>query len=704
MHYSDPAFFALRRKAEKLLPKVALALLGTSAALALLTPSAHSQTVTRPITVTGKAETDSITVPDAGEARRRIENTAGGVDIVPADEVRDGRANTVKDVLDFVPGVFAQPKYGQEDSRLSIRGSGLSRSFHLRGTRILRDGVPITDADGAGDTMEIDPLAVDYTEIYKGANALQYGASLLGGAVNFVSPTGRSQPGFLLRQELGSFDSLRSQFGAGGAQGNFDYYVTPTYSHSSGYRDHTDQDYTRLNGNVGYRFGDGAETRFYLSAANINQKIPNSVTKSQALASPSWTSPQSFSGNTKRNIEAIRAASKTTFLTDSGEATVGFFAASKTLFHPLSSPGFSTVVDNEEVNGGGFARWTGDTQVAGHRNEMTLGLNYFTGNNHAKSFTNVGGARGSLTADADQTSDTLEVYGENAFYVVPDVALIAGLQGTMARRELDDNFLSNGNQSFERGYNSVNPKFGTRWDFAPHMQAFVNYSWSSEPPPFSELGTTATTTALEQQESRTLELGSRGRHGDLAWDAAIYRAWLHNELQTIQPATGQAVQQNVDNTIHQGIELGGDWVFARNLAATDDSTTLRLAYTYSDFFFDGHPTYGNNDIPGAPRHYLRAELRYAHASGWYAGPNVEWVPQGYYVDNANTLKTDPYLLLGAKAGYDFGNGLKLFLDGRNLLDKTFISNASTTTSATASSALFNPGDGRAVFVGAEYRW
>ena len=36
MHYSDPAFFALRRKAEKLLPKVALALLGTSAALALL--------------------------------------------------------------------------------------------------------------------------------------------------------------------------------------------------------------------------------------------------------------------------------------------------------------------------------------------------------------------------------------------------------------------------------------------------------------------------------------------------------------------------------------------------------------------------------------------------------------------------------------------------------------------------------------------
>ncbi|MFN3399347.1 MAG: hypothetical protein ACK4Z4_03320, partial [Ferrovibrio sp.] len=97
-------------------------------------------------------------------------------------------------------------------------------------------------------------------------------------------------------------------------------------------------------------------------------------------------------------------------------------------------------------------------------------------------------------------------------------------------------------------------------------------------------------------------------------------------------------------------------------------------------------------------------LRYSHASGWYAGPNVEWVPQGYYVDNANTLKTAAYALLGAKAGYDFGGGLKMFIDGRNLLDKAYISNTSVAATATATSALFNPGDGRAVYAGIEYRW
>jgi iron complex outermembrane receptor protein len=704
MNRNPATYFVTRSAAERLLPRLALALLGATAAIALLAPDVRSQTVTQPITVTAKPEDEAITVPTAEEAKRRIEKTAGGVDIVTSAEIRDGHANTVRDVLDYVPGVFAQSKYGQEDSRLSIRGSGLSRNNHLRGTRILRDGIPITDADGGGDTMEIDPLAVDYTEIYKGANAMQYGASLLGGAVNFVSPTGRSQPGYMVRQEFGSFESMRSQFGVGMALGQYDYYVTPTYSHSEGFRDHSDQDYKRLNGNLGYRFGDGAETRFFLSAADINQKIPSSLTRAQALANPKQAAAANFQGNTKRNIDSLRGANKTSFLTDSGEVTVGAFAARKDLFHPLFG-GFNRVIDNYELNGGGFARWTDEQQIAGHRNETTLGINYFGGRMEAKQFNNVGGSRGALLSDSDQISRTTEIYGENAFYVVPTVALIAGLQGTFAYREYKDEFRGDGNQSFKRNYDSINPKIGARWDYAPQQQLFTNFSWSNEPPPFSELGTTGVQNNLRAQESKTLEIGTRGKAGDFAWDAAIYRAWLQNELQ-FQTVGNTTSVFNADETIHQGIELGGEWIALRDVVSKDDKTSIRVAYTYSDFHFDGDRVYRNNDVPGAPRHFLRSELRYSHASGWYGGPNVEWVPQGYFVDNNNTaaLKTEPYALLGAKAGYDFGNGLKLFVDGRNLLEKTYISNVGVAATATATSTLYNPGDGRAVYVGAEYRW
>ena len=57
-----------------------------------------------------------------------------------------------------MPGVFAQPKWG-DDTRLSIRGSSLSRNFHLRGVQLYMDGIPINTADGYGDFQEIDPTA-----------------------------------------------------------------------------------------------------------------------------------------------------------------------------------------------------------------------------------------------------------------------------------------------------------------------------------------------------------------------------------------------------------------------------------------------------------------------------------------------------------------------------------------------------------------
>ena len=100
---------------------------------------------------------------------------------------RSTPALTIKDVLDYTPGVFAQPKWG-EDTRLSIRGSGLSRNFHLRGVQLYMDGIPISTADGYGDFQEIDPSAYRLIEVYKGANALRFGANALGGAINFVTP------------------------------------------------------------------------------------------------------------------------------------------------------------------------------------------------------------------------------------------------------------------------------------------------------------------------------------------------------------------------------------------------------------------------------------------------------------------------------------------------------------------------------------
>lgn len=176
---------------------------------------------TAPVTVTADPP-GTLTVPSPEERRRDLQKTPAAIAVVPAEEFRDTRAQTVKDLLDFTHGVFSQHKFG-EDSRLSIRGSGLSRNFHLRGLRLLQDGVPINLADGSGDFAELDPLSTRYVEVYKGGSALQYGATSLGGAINFVRPTGRESPALAFgRAEVGGFGFRRVQLGTAGSIGNWD--------------------------------------------------------------------------------------------------------------------------------------------------------------------------------------------------------------------------------------------------------------------------------------------------------------------------------------------------------------------------------------------------------------------------------------------------------------------------------------------------
>ena len=98
-------------------------------------------------------------------------------------------------------------------------------------------------------------------------------------------------------------------------------------------------------------------------------------------------------------------------------------------------------------------------------------------------------------------------------------------------------------------------------------------------------------------------------------------------------------------------------------------------------------------------------MRWEHVSGWYAGPVLEY-QSGWPVDYAGTLAADASLLLGARAGYQTTRGFSGFIEGRNLADETYAATTGIANPAApaATQALFNPGDGRAVYAGAEWRY
>lgn len=655
----------------------------------------------------------SLTVPSLERTREELLAIPGGVNVITAEEYLTGRASTLKDVLDYTPGVFIQPRFGAEESRLSIRGSGLQRTFHGRGLKLMQDGVPLNLADGGFDMQAIEPLSVRHVEVYRGANALRFGSTTLGGAINYVSPTGHDADPLQLRYEAGSFGYHRGQISSGMALGNSDYHVSLTHFQQEGFRQHADQLNWRVFSNFGQKLRENVETRFYYTYVLTDSELPGSLTKAQLEADPTQTPAANVALNQKRDFELHRIANKTTFLNGDRSVELNSFWSHKDLFHPLANFPGGGVIDQNSNDFGVEARYRNTAALWGRENELTLGLAPTFGVVEAQNFVNVGGQRGAQTADARQQSLNLDLYGENVHALNDRLSLVTGLQFSYAVRDFEQQFGA-GTPSFDVDYWAFNPKIGLLYELQPGVQLFGNVSRSFEPPSHSELGAVGgVITEREAQTATTLELGTRGGHGRFSWDLAWYHSWLEDELvSTAVPGfPGLTSTLNASSTTHQGFELGTAFRVLEGIVkdgdanAKGDALVFRQTYLWSQFRFADDGAFGDNQQGGFPEHYYRAELNYVHPSGFYAGPNVEWTPVKYPIDHANTFFADPYALLGFKLGYRAAKGFSAFVEVRNLTDKRYVATTGVlNTAGGADAAQFLPGDGRAVYTGIEWRW
>ncbi|MFL6809412.1 MAG: TonB-dependent receptor domain-containing protein, partial [Bradyrhizobium canariense] len=547
----------------------------------------------------------ALTVPTAQQALAEINQTPGGVALVSAEAYRNSTpSNTIKDVLDYVPGVYAQPKWG-DDTRLSIRGSGLSRNFHLRGVQLYMDGIPINTADGYGDFQEIDPSAYKYVEVFKGGNALQFGANSLGGAINFVTPTGRDSLPNGVSFDVGGFGYKRLQANAGGVNGRWNGFVTASTQAADGFRDHSFGSSNRLSGNVGYQFSPDVETRFYLNANEVRQRIPGTVTKTSALTDPEAAAPANVAMDQQRNIDTVRLANKTTVRFDDTKVEFGAYGVDRHLMHPIFQ-----WLDYRYKDYGGFAKITDDRTIGGFRNRLVAGVQVLNGSIDNQQFANIGGQKGALLSSSIDRSENTSAYVEDSFYVLPNLAVIGGTQFLYATRNRQDRFLSDGDQSGATRFALWSPKGGLLWQIDPAWQAFANVSRSAEVPSFGEsaigLGIpTIPFTSIRPQIATTYEIGTRMKRSDYAWELTAYRANIRDELQCLYSAFGNCNVTNADRTIHQGIEAGAGAAIVRDIfvnGPAPDKIWLNVAYSINDFRFDKDPIFGNNRLPGAPTH------------------------------------------------------------------------------------------------------
>jgi iron complex outermembrane receptor protein len=643
----------------------------------------------------------SSTQPTAEAAKERLNTIPGGANIVETKSFTEGRVSTLSDALGYATGVFIQPRFGAEEARLSIRGSGIQRTFHGRGLRLLQDGIPVNLSDGSFDFQAIEPLATQYIEVIRGANAMGYGAANLGGVVNYISETGLTAPRASARLEAGSFGYFRLQGQAAVKSDTADAYATITEFKQDGFRDHAKQEGLKGIANVGFRPNESIETRFFVASVRSDSELPGSLTKQQLFNNPRQANATSAQLDQKRDLDIDRLANRTVIRLPLGTLDISAFVSAKKLFHPINP-----WIEQSNIDWGGALKYSVDYKAFKLPTTSVAGISPYKGVTRQKlfsRFTNrTGQIKGPLIDDSVQTAKGYDVFIEQQLHFTSQWTGIVGLQYSKSDRKVDDLLPTTGTPadgSYFRSFSRTSPRIGAIYQVAPKVQAYANVSGSFEPPSFSELGATSTPTANNKaQRATTAEIGTRGELNGWNWDIAAYYAKVKDELLVLNTGVpNQTATINADKTIHAGLDAGVSKTWGQGWLA-------RSSLLVNQFKFDGDKNFGDNTLAGIPKASVRLALEKQFSPYLKTALSVE-AAKRTPVDLANTLYALGYGVLNARANGKIIQNIDWFVDVRNLADKKYAASTGVINNATGlDQAQFLPGDGRSYFTGINVRW
>lgn len=183
-----------------------------------------------------------------------------------------------------MPGLWIESGTGSDSVYISSRGSNLdSIDYDVNGIKLLQDGLPVSAADGSNHNRIFDPKTARYLSFSRGANALRYGASQIGGALDIVSKTGRTQPRLELNSDAGSFGLLSNRLTLAGSNENFDGLVSIEGKTREGYRTHNQQRRKSADANTGWQIHPDVYWQVFLTEIDNQQQLAGSLTEAVFL-------------------------------------------------------------------------------------------------------------------------------------------------------------------------------------------------------------------------------------------------------------------------------------------------------------------------------------------------------------------------------------------------------------------------------------
>ncbi|MUJ27536.1 TonB-dependent siderophore receptor [Aliivibrio fischeri] len=606
------------------------------------------------------------------------EETPQGITVLDGEVLEQRSVKSLNEALRYVPGVTTEQKGGAVTmyDTFNIRGFDVNQSYY--------DGLVLQYLNGWNLQPQIDPIAIQQIEVFKGPTSVLYGSMPPGGMVNMIAKTPQKEKSTDVKVATGTGNLVEASIDTTGQFGDsdFSYRFIALARQKDGQVDYTEEeryviapsvdwqvsDRTLINFNMYYQNDPSMGMNSAMPASGMIYDNPNGSTDpSTFVGDKNWSTFEreffmagykinhEFNNNWSflQNFRYMNASLyqentyhvEAGFNPSTGELTRYAYSTDEsstgyTIDNQLSGRVMAGNVEHNLLFGIDYQKLDGDSIYTDFGE--VKGFNIFSPNNDMIDRNSLSG-----TAYLDKVKvEQLGFYAQDQIRI-DRLILIAGGRYDSFKGSNDYN-----GSLTETNTDNFSYRVGALYELESGFSPFISYATSFEPVAGSE------GKSYDPELAEQLEIGVKYSSTDYTKtaSASVFNIVKSNMLMADPDDFQKQVQ--LGEVKSQGLELQGQWLIT-------DSWDMSVNYTYIDMEITK-----DDDLEGktpiyVPTHAASLWSNYYIYDGILTGTRISgglrYVGE-MEMDAANTDKVPDYTLADVSIGYEL-DGISESLTG-----------------------------------------
>lgn len=635
-------------------------------------------------------ETDEILVVTGSRSKEKLEDVAGAVSVVTAEDIDIQVSNSLSDIFRYDPSISSTGSQGQAQT-LSIRGIGGNRVVYIKDGRRLNDAY----AGGGGYLVGrgyLDVSQVNQVEVAKAAASPLYGSDGLGGVIVLTTP----DPDDMLQGESNAL-SLQAGFDSIADERSLGVQAAKQFSGSQ-----ASVQLTARKGNETQNYEEslpefdydsvGVLAKWAIALENNNElkfTLDHYQQSNEQLQQP----PEQTEDEDKQTAFSIDYLDNNiNWLTDTQhwQLYLSHYEQNSDQIVQGADQG-GPYIDNNDY---GFeqriigARWQGETLLSGKQVEQDLvfgfDIDYY--DTERPRFKTRTAADGTLLQDNEpqKAFPGAETWlaglflQDNIQLKDSPIKFIAGVRIDHYRMTPQDNALYDMSLLSDIRETALSPKLAAIYTFSNDIRGYVQYAEGFKIPPHDQayqnhgiepFYAILPNPDLDPESSRSLETGLKFANNNTRWNLSAFYSKFDDFIDTQVVGTSPTYIPGVERVEYQyinkdevtikGVEASvTHWLNDNVQLASSVAYTTGKDETTNDYLTTLSPLSGN------------ASVGY-HGNDWYVRGVVTAVDNMSRVPTDDSIQTPGYATVDVLAGITLTNW-QVNLAARNLTDKYYV--------------------------------